>query len=179
MLRDGWAVNEPIEGYDLILLGHIHGHQSNYPGSPIQTDVGERNDNKGFEIIDTDTMERKFVELKSNLIYKLIELDHVPTKEELEKEYPITDHEIVVLRMTIKKEDNVNINLIKEYLDKANFYKIEIEYTDAIQTRQEGITEKIDPLTALITYIKADKNCQYMTEIIEEATKTFAEMNKH
>lgn len=57
------------EGIELSILSHIHKHQYNsfqrtlLPGSIVCCDFGERNEAKGFVVLDHDTLKWQFVEL--------------------------------------------------------------------------------------------------------------------
>ena len=52
LFRDNWVVDRKIEGIDVFLLGHVHRQQNIgdrvvYAGSPVQIDLGERDEEKG------------------------------------------------------------------------------------------------------------------------------------
>jgi DNA repair exonuclease SbcCD nuclease subunit len=64
------SLNDLIEKYELVLLGHYHKPQEiitdqiklYYVGSPIQLDWGEKGDKKRFLIVDTDTLDVQSIE---------------------------------------------------------------------------------------------------------------------
>lgn len=65
------AVSQDVfEGFDYVALGHIHkpqavGERVRYCGSPVKYSFGsEENQQKGVVIVDTETMEQRFVPLK-------------------------------------------------------------------------------------------------------------------
>lgn len=56
----------PLDRARYCLLGHYHKHQwlapnCAYIGSPLQLDFGERNEDKGFLVVDTETWEHEFI----------------------------------------------------------------------------------------------------------------------
>ena len=75
------SINDLVGKYELVLLGHYHKPQEiirddiklYYVGSPIQLDWGEKNDEKRFLVVDTETLEVKSVPTKG--YRKHIELD--------------------------------------------------------------------------------------------------------
>ena len=79
MLNSGMSIVSDVsmkdleERYQLVLLGHYHRPQEiirdnislYYVGSPIQLDWGEKNDEKRFLIVDTETLDVKSIPLKN------------------------------------------------------------------------------------------------------------------
>lgn len=61
---------------DLVFSGHYHLHQIRnnliYVGSPFQTSFGERDTKKGFIVLDTKTLEWKFIQYKAAPRFKYI-----------------------------------------------------------------------------------------------------------
>jgi DNA repair exonuclease SbcCD nuclease subunit len=72
---------EDFKDFDLVISGHYHKHQvlGNivYVGSPYQTSVSEREQQHGFVILDTDTLEWKLVEYQEAPKYKMLEVKHL------------------------------------------------------------------------------------------------------
>lgn len=74
MLAGGVSIQDTIKNVDLVLSGHIHkpqiikcaGKQVLYPGSPARFDFGDRDDPRGFFVIDTEgDLDIEFVEITS------------------------------------------------------------------------------------------------------------------
>lgn len=180
LMRDAWNIDSAIEGIDYYLSGHIHKHQiiDNkvlYPGSTFQCDAGERDDEKGYAILDTDTMVASFIPFKNYLKYKVFEFDHCPTKDET-KNLEIDKTDIVTLKLQIKKDQmSINIDEIKHaLLEKSpNIRPFNIQYDNDVQVRDSTITETLSPMEALKQRIKTDKP-KYAKEITQIAEKIFA-----
>jgi DNA repair exonuclease SbcCD nuclease subunit len=87
------SLNNLIGKYKMVLLGHYHKPQEiirddiqlYYSGSPIQLDWGEKNDDKRFLVVDTETLEVESIPTKG--YRKHIELDITNTnKQEIIRE---------------------------------------------------------------------------------------------
>ena len=64
-----------LKKYDLVLSGHFH-HKSNsgnivYVGTPGEMTWSDYNDERGFHILDTSTLELTFIKNPSNMFYKI------------------------------------------------------------------------------------------------------------
>lgn len=71
---------EALNGFDTVLLGHIHQPQSltpriHYVGSPFQQDWGEAGQLKHLSILDTDTLKVTTVPLEGYPQYRAVSLD--------------------------------------------------------------------------------------------------------
>lgn len=68
--EDGFLCSDLLKNYNLIYTGHFHLRQTRktkfgevrYVGNPFQMDFSDEHDKKGFDILDTETLEREFVE---------------------------------------------------------------------------------------------------------------------
>ena len=139
------SLNDLIGKYELVLLGHYHKPQEiitdqiklYYVGSPIQLDWGEKNDEKRFLVVDTDTMDvqsiptqgyRKHIELEkqSGNYVKLIKTDSVEIGTDEYSVIDKTDKDITNRGITsaMSEKDRLKRFLeIKEILaDKTESY---------------------------------------------------------
>lgn len=67
---------EDFKDFDLVISGHYHNHQTRgnltYIGSPYQTNFAEREQDHGFIVLETDSLEWKFVKNKHAPEYKVL-----------------------------------------------------------------------------------------------------------
>lgn len=83
LAKEPTVEKDVLEGYDLVLLGHFHSRQCmanksnkiHYVGSPMQLHFGETEDQKGVDILDTETLELEFVENDFSPRYLIIPYD--------------------------------------------------------------------------------------------------------
>ena len=72
---------EDFKDFDLVISGHYHKHQvlNNivYVGSPYQTSLSERDQEHGFVVLDTETLQWDFIEFDDAPKYKMIEVRHL------------------------------------------------------------------------------------------------------
>ncbi len=81
-----------LEPFDLVLLGHVHKPQSltdkvHYVGSPFQQDFGEKNEAKRVGILDTKTLELKWVPLPGFPEYRVVGYDEFCKRVRAEEEH--------------------------------------------------------------------------------------------
>jgi DNA repair exonuclease SbcCD nuclease subunit len=160
--------------YRAVFTGHYHNRQSVgdkvfYPGSPIPFKHDEGGIPHGFIILDTNTMEQKFVNIqKAGLkffpestpppnFYTIIHTDVNSTDHEVIK----NNHIRVVLNETIAENEKENIRLIlQNHNPKSIKFITPIE--KITQTKQEikvyGISDYFD------RWIKKDKNFKDLDE---------------
>jgi len=82
--KEGFSIND-FQQFDSVFTGHFHKHQIRnniiYIGSPYQTRYSERFDEKGFVILDTDSMNWEFVVNAHAPKFKEIDVDSVDELE--------------------------------------------------------------------------------------------------
>lgn len=141
------ALKDLREKYKLVLLGHYHKPQeiieSNfklyYVGSLIQLDWGEKNEQKRFLIVDTETLDVESIQLDNYLKHVEILLDSKNKKEAIElanKAKENGDHVKIIMK------EKIDIDDIK---DKFNIIdKTEIDITDRGVTSSMNEREKCE-----------------------------------
>ncbi len=174
MLNSGMSIVSDVSikdlenKYELVLLGHYHKPQEiirdnislYYVGSPIQLDWGEKNEEKRFLIIDTESMDVKNIPITSYKKHLEIEVTSDNVDEALKMALEAResgDHVKVIMTETadvteIKKEFNV--------IDKT-----EIDITD------RGITSSMSQVDKFQKYID-------IKEIPEDQKERYINMAK-
>lgn len=169
--------------FDYIALGHMHRFQelskdplAIYPGSLEKVDFGEKNQEKGFVIVDLPqkkdkegigtsikpatyklhpTSKRRFIELEFNL-----EEPKDPNEifKEIENQKSKLDGAIVRIVLTGAKAtlNQLDHSRLKELLSSTYYYATHTEFTDKKKTRSE-LTVEVTPLKALEEYLKLTK----------------------
>ncbi len=149
-LGDEGVSIEDLEGFDLIISGHIHkpqeldGGRIVYIGSPLQLSWGEATEHeKGFLLLDPKTLEYKRINLEFPHYYT-VEAD----RPEL-AEHVITDLLSKGVRRWMIKVKTTNENVA---LTVSNMDGIDISYTPNIQVvAQESIGEELNSLSVSIS----------------------------
>lgn len=151
--------------YQLVLLGHYHkpqeiiepGFSLYYVGSPIQLDWGEKNDEKRFLVVDSDTMDIQSIPIQS--YRKHIELELTPES---------FDQVIEIARKAKESGDHVKV-LMKEIVDltsvKGEFNiidKTEQDITDRGITSSMSMQDKLQKYLE-IRQIAQDKQVAFIT----------------
>lgn len=161
------SLNDLIGKYELVLLGHYHKPQEiitdqiklYYVGSPIQLDWGEKNDEKRFLVVDTDTMD----------------VQSIPTqgyKKHIELEINSTNRAEILVEAEQQKQSGNYVKLIKT--DSVEIGTDEYSVIDKTEKdiTNRGITSAMSEKDRLkrfleIKEISADKTEQYLNAGIE------------
>ena len=148
------SVKDLIGKYELVLLGHYHkpqemgqeGFRLFYVGSPIQLDWGEKNEEKRFLVVDTDTLNVDSIPINSYKRYFEVEVDSS------NREQALAD-----IRTHQRQGDHVKV-VLKERVDLEAFEddvvvvdKIEVDITD------RGITSSMSEADIHKKYMEIKK----------------------
>jgi len=151
--------------YELVLLGHYHKPQEiiepnfslYYVGSPIQLDWGEKNDEKRFLVVDSDTLDVQSIPIQN--YKKHIELELTPES---------FDEVIELARKAKESGDHVKV-VMKEIVDltsvKGEFNiidKTEQDITDRGITSSMSLQDKLQKYLE-IRQIAQEKQNLYIT----------------
>lgn len=72
---------DSFDKFDLVISGHYHKHQQKgniiYIGSPYQTSFSERDQKKGFLVLDDETLEWEFIESPEAPKYEVLTIDTI------------------------------------------------------------------------------------------------------
>jgi exonuclease SbcD len=159
--------------FDYIALGHIHKHQkisrlhpAYYAGSVIRMNFGEKNDEKGFYIVNTKTAEVRFHALKTPKILKETEME-ISSLEELDALKAKKNGETLWKIRVYYSGDIPPIEIrqrIKEIFE--NEVKVEI-----ISTRQKAYARErlrgIEKVQDLLDYYKEFKGETLKEQVLE------------
>jgi len=149
-----------VGNFDLVFNGHYHkpqtmGNNFIIVGSLVQKDFGEREDNKGFWVLDTETRAALFTENTSPKFYKMElrkgEKFSLPEKFSIDKDFLwlITEEALVT-------EESI----IKELLEGSRV-RIDIEISRLRQKPRTEISINMgieEQLTSYVNYSKTDLN---------------------
>jgi DNA repair exonuclease SbcCD nuclease subunit len=161
-----------IGKYELVLLGHYHKPQEiirddinlYYVGSPIQLDWGEKNDEKRFLVVDTETLEVESIPTEG--YRKHIELDVTNKNKEvvieLAKEAKEKGHYVKVV-----KRENFELGIEDEFMVVE---KIERDITNRGITSSMSQDDKFKRFLE-IREIAEDDHEQYMNKARELVDK--------
>jgi DNA repair exonuclease SbcCD nuclease subunit len=136
-----------FQDYRKVFLGHFHYRQKvtdkiEYIGSPLQLSFGEANDQKGYLILDLETLETEFVENTFSPKYYVFSYKDDLSSLDLDKQF---------VRITIPQHENVNHLEIKNRITSdKNPKSIEMIFTqdDVSDTK---ITEELGKIDLLAT----------------------------
>lgn len=171
MLNSGMSIISDLSlkhlrgNYELVLLGHYHkpqeiiesGFSLYYVGSPIQLDWGEKNDEKRFLVVDSDTMDVQSIPIQN--YKKHIEVELTPES---------FDQAIEIARKAKESGDHVKV-IMKEVVDltslKGEFNvidKTEQDVTDRGITSSMSLEDKLKKYLE-IREIAMEKQVAYIT----------------
>lgn len=198
-------VNEPQidladltqDPFDYVALGHIHKHQDLnrgqhppvvYAGSPDCIDFGERDEEKGFVMVELERGHTawRFVPIPGRRLFHEIDVDadnETPTETILEAiaKRPLRN---AIVRLTyhispehlpLVREKEIREALAPAYLLVA----LRREVTRDQMTRTKVLTESLDPRTALDHYLdQSEKGRKRKPDLIPYAELLFEELRR-
>jgi len=183
--------------FDYVALGHIHRYQNLnkgnqppvvYAGSPDRIDFGERDEKKGFVLVDLDKGDTtyEFVEIPDNRAFLEIVVDadtETPTETILAA---IREHSLrnAIVRLTYRishenlplvREKDIREALAPAFLVVA--IRRDVQRDQA--TRNRMLTESLDPASALRHYLdQTEKGRQRKAELMPYAELLFEELRR-
>lgn len=149
---------------DLYLLGDVHKaqklHKSPdviYVGSPYRINFGERNEKKGFLLLDISEKGLKYKSIPTK-DRPMLQFD-LKAKELKSSEFTATDDAIIklVIKCTKEEHNNIDESAIRNRFGTVNSLKIEYEITDEDRVRNENINESKTPIETFVEYSKEKK----------------------
>lgn len=179
MLKGGINIFPDVDkkNISMILLGHIHKRQMlkygkipiYYTGSMKVEDFGERDDDKGFLVVNNE-LETQFHDLNTQK-FKQIEIDLIKKEtvnldpEKIEK---AVKGKIVklIINMAEKNKNRININEIYEAFSKYCFVS-KIERNIVRSEKEKVKTESYSPKQILKKYIAANVPEKEQSEILK------------
>jgi len=171
---------------DLYVLGDIHKAQKLndnppmiYVGSPERIDFGERNEKKGFTLIEAGkTLTYKFITLDTRPMIQF-DLDYTGINNFINEKgdwcaQPDTTEAIIKLKISCNKEEYRKIDelAIRKYLSQAKYITIEYDIIKKTRVRSKKIKETSSPVVAFKNYAKLneidEKTINLGLKLIEE-----------
>ena len=165
------AIKDLIGKYKLVLLGHYHKPQEiindninlYYAGSPIQLDWGEKNEEKRFLVVDTETLQVESIltaGYKKYLEYEITEDNKQEIIERAHKDQESGNYVKVVKKDKIELGDNINglqivdkseVNITNRGVS-TNMSKMDIlrQYVISKEIPQNEIEEYINTVKQLV-----------------------------
>lgn len=185
--EDGFLCSDLLKNYNLIYTGHFHLRQTRktkfgevrYVGNPFQMDFSDEHDKKGFDILDTETLEREFVEntispkFRRIKLSKLINMDLDEIPEMIGNSYFK-----LIIDKNIKSEDLQDLlglingcrprNLNHEYLNKQSVMRDE---NGDIHVEAFQIVDAIREYITMMEIPEKNDILKYTTELYYRAEK--------
>ena len=176
--RAGYRVND-FEQFDLVFSGHYHKHQQKknvtYIGSVFQTSFGERDQEHGFIVLDTETTEWEFIKYRKAPEYKIFDineaedLDKLPAKNCFVR-VRLRNNQInkFILRDKLFEKGAISV----EVIPPEDVKEIETYYNDALSNDPEEIASAyLDSITNTDPHLKKDNLLKYFKKIREVSNK--------
>ena len=145
-----------FDKFFMTLSGHFHQKSSlsgiNYLGSPYPMMWGDYGCMRGFHILDTETLELKFIENPLKIFHKVYYDDSQSTLEELLSKDSRQDIEGMYIKLVVQKKDNPY--WFDQYLENLQKYNpcdisiIEAAF-ETLSNSDETLDETKDTLTIL------------------------------
>lgn len=185
--EDGFLCSDLLKNYNLIYTGHFHLRQTRktkfgevrYVGNPFQMDFSDEYDKKGFDILDTDTLEREFVENTISPKFRRIKLSKL-IKMNLDEipEMIGNSYFKLIIDKNIKSEDLQDLlglingcrprNLNHEYLNKQSLMRDE---NGDIHVEAFQIVDAIREYITMMEIPEKNDILKYTTELYYRAEK--------
>ena len=185
--EDGFLCSDLLKNYNLIYTGHFHLRQTRktkfgevrYVGNPFQMDFSDEHDKKGFDILDTDTLEREFVENTISPKFRRIKLSKL-IKMNLDEipEMIGNSYFKLIIDKNIKSEDLQDLlglingcrprNLNHEYLNKQSVMRDE---NGDIHVEAFQIVDAIREYITMMEIPEKNDILKYTTELYYRAEK--------
>lgn len=185
--EDGFLCSDLLKNYNLIYTGHFHLRQTRktkfgevrYVGNPFQMDFSDEHDKKGFDILDTDTLEREFVENTISPKFRRIKLSKLINMN-LDEIPDLIDNSYfkLIIDKNIKSEDLQDLlglingcrprNLNHEYLNKQSVMRDE---NGDIHVEAFQIVDAIREYITMMEIPEKNDILKYTTELYYRAEK--------
>lgn len=185
--EDGFLCSDLLKNYNLIYTGHFHLRQTRktkfgevrYVGNPFQMDFSDEHDKKGFDILDTDTLEREFVENTISPKFRRIKLSKLINMNLDEIPDLIGNSYFkLIIDKNIKSEDLQDLlglingcrprNLNHEYLNKQSVMRDE---NGDIHVEAFQIVDAIREYITMMEIPEKNDILKYTTELYYRAEK--------
>lgn len=163
MIAGGVREMPGLEGASLVVSGHIHKRQEIkrgtynivYVGSMERSDFAERDEEKGFMLLDLDTLDYERVQINTREFVQF----EFNSPSEVKFDRDVTD-KVVKVKVKCKESETklIDFSFIRESLKTAHFIaSIDVEVEREKRVRSSTITEKISAIDAFKQYLELKK----------------------
>lgn len=168
-----------FDKFNKVFSGHFHTRSTDgkifYVGNPYEIYWNDVNDDRGFAIFDTDTLDHYYVNNPYN-IFSIINYEDTSINE-----FNFCDYENKIVKLIIKKRtDNLNYEKFLDRLYSSNVAEIKIvENFDINGLQKIEDIESEDTMSILNTYIEEseiDMNKTLLKTLIQKIYKESCEM---
>lgn len=176
--RTGYRIND-FKNFDLVFTGHYHKHQQKknitYIGSVYQTSFGEREQDHGFIVLDTGTLDWEFVRYKKAPTYKMFDIN---SPEDIDS--VIVENSFIRVRL---RDNQMNKFMLRDMLFEKGAISVEIippedvkeietYYNDTLSNDPEEIASAyLDSVKNMDPYFKKDNLLKCFGKIREISGK--------
>lgn len=139
----GMPIEEELDKFELVLSGHYH-HKSSrnnihYLGAPYPMTWSDYGDDRGYHIIDTETLKLEYIITKDTLFKKIIYADN--NLDEID----FSEYMGCYVKVVIKSKENIyNFDKFLEELNNVNPADISIAEEEFVLETSDGDDEIID-----------------------------------
>lgn len=175
--------SEVFDKFDLVCSGHYH-HKStkgniNYLGCPYEMTWSDYGDQKGFHILDTDTLELEFIPNPYSMFNKVHYDDSNTSLEEI-NELDFSHLNSTFVKVIVRNKNNPYwFDMFMDKLEKSNPQNVQIvedNFYMNLENDEEILNETEDTLTLLQKFVDttdvSDKNKvqKFIQDLYLEAT---------
>jgi DNA repair exonuclease SbcCD ATPase subunit/DNA repair exonuclease SbcCD nuclease subunit len=136
-----------MDGFDLIISGHIHKHQSGvyggtdfvYPGSLSRTSHAEEKEAKGFIVLNTEDLSWKFIKRKTDRKYFTREIKWTGKLPAIQNQGDVARINIQAPRKYMGKIDRSTI--IKKLSEKYQEVRVNVEYLQPTSSKAKDVAK--------------------------------------
>jgi DNA repair exonuclease SbcCD nuclease subunit len=169
--------DDTFKQFDLVISGHYHMFQNKdkivYVGSPYQTNFSEKDQTHGFLVVNTETMEWKFVEYLGAPKYKVIEINSPKdlVKSEIENNF-------VKIKLL---SDKVNKNQLRNTLFEMGAASTDIIAVEDVKEIEKYYDKSfgVEPQEIAKAYLEAVANLDLDKQKLSECFSKIEEISNN
>lgn len=159
-VNDHGLNHSTFKKFDMVCSGHFH-HKStkdniHYLGAPYEMTWSDYDDDRGFHVFDTETLELTYVKNPYKMFYKVFYDDQVNSEKDILK-LDYSHLKNVYLKIVVRNKDNPY--LFDLFVDKINSYEpahvqvVEDNFNLNLEDDDDIVDEAQDTITIIKKYI--------------------------